>query len=222
MGKKKEQREAQGAAAEWLLAQLSAGDARSKDLHDALLELPGLPAYHDEGLAWSYKSASSSASLCRTFLTSWVSEAWGAPKDLAETLRNKSSNPEFVRKVMGEVLQGSHDTELQQKYSALCTPAGIQNASNTEPNKRKRMQAFGQSFQCPECAEIFPCASTKWGILLEHIKQVHPGAAKPNRKACLVDVAADGTVAHSGEKHGGSRKHGRSLLPVGRVNGGPA
>ena len=140
MGKKK-QREAQGAAAEWLLAQLRAGNARSKTLNPKPFTGLSRPRPGLELQVRFKQCESESASL-----TSWTSEAWGAPKDLAVTLRNKSSNPEFVRRMMGEVLQGSHDAE--QKYSELCTPSGSQNGSKNGSNKRKRMQAFGQSFQC--------------------------------------------------------------------------
>eukprot|EP00747_Dinoflagellata_sp_TGD_P170403 gnl/TRDRNA2_/TRDRNA2_201877_c0_seq1.p1 gnl/TRDRNA2_/TRDRNA2_201877_c0~~gnl/TRDRNA2_/TRDRNA2_201877_c0_seq1.p1 ORF type:complete len:164 (-),score=36.06 gnl/TRDRNA2_/TRDRNA2_201877_c0_seq1:241-732(-) len=140
MGKRKEIFAAMAGAGDWMLEILHGEPNAAAELRDALLQLPTLPQEHPSGLAWSYKDAASSACVCRDFLRAWVAEEWGAPTDLASTVRNKVANPEFVHKVMQQVLLGSSDTDLQMKYAELSTPAG----SKSESELRKIAERASQ------------------------------------------------------------------------------
>eukprot|EP00931_Biecheleriopsis_adriatica_P086013 TRINITY_DN60753_c0_g1_i1.p1 TRINITY_DN60753_c0_g1~~TRINITY_DN60753_c0_g1_i1.p1 ORF type:complete len:263 (+),score=40.53 TRINITY_DN60753_c0_g1_i1:39-827(+) len=60
--------------------------------------------------------------------------------------------------------------------------------------KRQRKESYGESFQCPVCGELFKTVDVKWTDFLNHIAEMHPGASKPKRQACLVDVSHDGAV----------------------------
>ena len=155
-------------------------------------------------MEWSLKDPQTSASLCHTFLTEWISVDRGAPPEVRAAWDEYCGSAEFVKNVMREVLE-SGEEDLARKYAEL-------SAASTEVsrgfNKKMRKLGSGESFQCPECGDLFLTTMVKWGAFLEHLKQNHPGATKPQRLECLVDVDQDGNVKPSGQKHNRFRRGG--------------
>ena len=96
--------------------------------------------------------------------------------------------------MMREVLESGEEDVA--KYAEVFAAS---KAVGRELNKKMRELKHGESFQCSECGDLFLATMVKWGAFLEQVKENHPGAKKPQRSECLVDV--DGNVKPSGQKH---------------------
>lgn len=184
MGQKRKWKEGVNEVGAWLLQLLSSENG--SQLRTALLELaPQAPS----GLAWSYKHPRSSATLSHALLSNWIKRN-ETPANVRAVFENGEKNSQFILNLMREVLE-SGEEDLARKFAELNGSSGI---TTQTFNKKMKKLARGESFQCPECGELFSTTMMKWGTFLDHIKTKHPDAPKPKRTACLVDVDQDGMV----------------------------
>lgn len=81
-------------------------------------------------------------------------------------------------------------------------------AAAMEPVARAKSFKQGQRFRCPECAAQFDCATTKWGMFLNHVKTDHPGVAPPKRNdaGVILELDAAGNVMRGHLKKNGDKR----------------
>ena len=105
-----------------------------------------------------------------------------APPSIQKEFEDGAQSANFVQNVMRGVLE-SGEEELARKYAELSRSS----SSTTQKfNRKMKKLAHGESFQCPECGELFSTVTVKWGAFLQHLRDNHPEAPKPQRSALLM------------------------------------